>query len=266
MKYLYFSKGLRELNQAQLIDWVVQGKLDGLDLAVRPGYAINPENVRKELPPFVQSLKDAGGVVGLITAPTGMNRPDDPMALTLFEAAGKAGVPFIKIGYFPYRGDFSRELKEARGQLKGFAKLAERTGVRALHHTHSGSNFGNNGVASAWLLEEIDPHFVGVLLDPGHLSLCGGPFAMEFDAVRTHVAMLSLKDMAQSRAPGKVETSSTVVQAGKGQVAWDKVGQTLKKARFSGMASIHAEYDVKDLEERKRLLAAELDFFKSRFP
>lgn len=265
MKYLYFTKGIRELNQDQLIEFVVQGKLDGLDLAVRPGYPITPENAKKELPSFAKNLKSAGGMVGLVTAPTDMIRPDDPKTIAIFEAAGAASVPFVKIGYFPYRGDFHREMKEAQAVLKGFERLAQRTGARALYHTHSGSNLGCNGVGLAWLLQNADPHSVGVLLDPGHLSLCGGPFAMEYDAVRTHIGMLSLKDMAWNKVPGKMEHNSSAVVAGKGMVAWDKVAQVLKKARFDGMASIHAEYEAKDLAERKRLLAFELDFFKSRF-
>jgi len=266
MKYLYFSKGLKDLSQDQLVEFLVEGKLDGIDLAVRPGYPIHPDNVRTELPSFVKKCQAAGKKVGLLTAPTSLNRPEDPQAIRLFEAAGASGVPFVKIGYFPYRGEFSREMKEARAHLEGFSRLALKTGTRALHHTHSGSNLGCNGISSAWLLKDLDPHGLGVLLDPGHLSLCGGPFPMEFDAVREFVAMLSLKDMMVSRAPGKSEPSSKVVPAGAGLVAWDKVGQTLRKARFEGMASIHAEYEVDSLAQRKRLLAQELDFFKARFP
>lgn len=266
MKYIYFTKTLRELDQTQLVDFTTRNKLDGLDLAVRPGYPIDPENALNELPNFAKRMADAGKGIGLISAPTDLNRANDPKAIAICEAAGKAGVPFVKMGYFPFQVDFHKEMKRAKETLISFANLAQKNHIRILYHTHSGSNLGCNGVGLSWLLEGIDPHFIGVLLDPGHLSLCGGPFPMEYDAIKTKVALLALKDMLPTKQPGKVGQSVKVVPAGLGIVDWNSVGGALRKGQYAGMASIHGEYEAKDLEERERLLAQELDFFRAKLP
>ena len=266
MKYIYFTKTLRELNQERLVEFTVRNKVDGLDLAVRPGYPIHPENAIRELPQFAKRLADAGKIIGLVSAPTDYNRPNDPKMIAVCEAAGKAGVPFVKMGYFPFRNEFQTEMKQARQILVAFGKIAEKNNIRILYHTHSGLNLGCNGISLSWLLEGTDPHFIGVLLDPGHLSLCGGPFPMEYAAIRDRVAMLALKDFQNSKGPGRLEPASTCVPAGRGLVAWDKVGAALRMGQFAGMATIHAEYETGDIAERERLLAQELDFFRAKLP
>ena len=266
MKFIYFTKMLRDLNQPQLVDFATRNKIDGLDLAVRPGYPIGPENASKELPNFAKRMADAGKVIGLISAPTDLNRANDPKAIAICEAAGKAGVPFVKMGYFPFQADFHKEMKQAKEALASFAKLAQKNHIRILYHTHSGSNLGCNGVSLSWLLEGIDPHFIGVLLDPGHLSLCGGPFPMEYDAIKTNVALLALKDMLPTKQPGQSGLSVKVVPAGTGIVDWNRVGGALRKGQYAGMASIHGEYEAKDLADRERLLAQEIDFFRAKLP
>jgi sugar phosphate isomerase/epimerase len=264
VKYIYFTKTLRDLNQEQLVEFTVRNKVDGLDLAVRPGYPINPDNAIRELPQFSKRMSDAGKTIGLVSAPTDYNRPSDPKMIAVCEAAGKAGVPFVKMGYFPFRSEFQQEMKQARQSLVEFGKIAEKNNIRILYHTHSGANLGCNGIGLSWLLEGTDPHFIGVLLDPGHLSLCGGPFPMEYSAIKDRVAMLALKDFTSAKGPGRQEPVSTCVVAGRGLVAWDKVGASLRKGHFAGMATIHGEYETKDLAERERLLAQELDFFRAK--
>ncbi len=266
MKYIYFTKTLRDLSQEQLVDFAVRNKVDGFDLAVRPGYAIHPENAVREFPHFAKRMSDAGKIIGLVSAPTDFNRPDDPKMIAVCEAAGKAGVPFVKMGYFPFRTEFHAEMRQAGKTLAAFARLAEKNNIRILYHTHSGANLGCNGISLSWLLEGTDPHFIGVLLDPGHLSLCGGPFPMEYAAIKDRVSMMALKDFTIGKAPGRLEPSSTCVIAGRGLVAWDKVGAALRKGQFAGMATIHGEYETSDLSERERFLAQELDFFKAKLP
>src|SRR5262249_47640962 len=140
MQYVYFTKLLQSLDVPGLIAFCKEVGLDGVDLAVRQDYPVNPDNVLTELPKAVKAFRDEGLVVGLVTAATNLTDPDSKLAATLFQASGKAGVAAIKIGYFAYQGKFDATLAEARQRLAGFAKLAEKTGVKCCYHTHSGSN------------------------------------------------------------------------------------------------------------------------------
>ena len=56
MTYVYFTKLLQKLDIAGLIAFCQEVGLDGLDLTVRPGFPVTPENVATELPKAVKKL------------------------------------------------------------------------------------------------------------------------------------------------------------------------------------------------------------------
>jgi sugar phosphate isomerase/epimerase len=256
MRYVYFTKTLQGLDVAGLIAFFKEVGLDGADLAVRPGYPVTPDNAASELPKAAKAFKDAGLTIGLVTAPTNLNDPESAATRSLFEACGKAGVPAIKVGYFPYKDKYDAALTEARGRMAGFAKLAEKTGVRACYHTHSGNYLGNNAAGLRLLLQGLDAHHVGAFFDTGHTAVNGGPPRMEIDILRPWLSLVAIKDML-----GRKEKNGWqyhVVPVGDGIVHWNEVAQGLKEAKFTGTVSLHGEYEAKDLDERKRLAKAEL--------
>src|SRR5262249_837358 len=115
MRYLYFTKFLRELDLAGLVGFCKDTGVQRFDLsalAVRPGYDVHPGNVATELPKAGKLVAAAGLVRGLVTLPTGAVDPESKAVRAVFEACGKAGVPAIKLGYFPYTGKIDDALKE----------------------------------------------------------------------------------------------------------------------------------------------------------
>lgn len=260
MRYVYFTKSLQTLDVPGLIAFFKEVGLDGPDLAVRPGFPIHPGNVAAELPKAAKAFAAEGQVIGLVTAPTAMNDAGSELAQTLFDACGKAGVPAIKIGYFPYQGKYEASLTEARRRLAAFAKLAAKTGVKACYHTHSGNYLGSNGVALRLLLQDLDPHHVGAFVDTGHVAVNGGPIRMELDAVGPWFSLLAIKDMTWEG-----QKKYHVTPVGAGIVKWDEVAKGLKERNFNGTVSLHAEYEAKDLAERKELAKKELALLKKYF-
>jgi sugar phosphate isomerase/epimerase len=256
MRFVYFTKTLRELDLKGLTAFCKEVGLDGLDLAVRPGYPVTPENATKELPEAQGRLKSDGLSIGLATAPTDANDPEAAPLRALFEACAAAAVPAVKIGYFPYRGGFDDALKAARRRLEGFARLAERTGVKACLHTHSGDYLGNNAASLRLLLEGLDPHHVGAFLDTGHTAVNGGPFRLEADIIRPWLSLLAIKDMLWEKAGD--QWRYRVVPVGDGIVKWPDVAAAVRQAKFNGTVSLHAEYEAKDRDERLRLAKREL--------
>jgi sugar phosphate isomerase/epimerase len=262
MRYVYFTKTLQSLDVPGLIAFCKETGVDGVDLAVRPGYPVHPDNALTELPRAAQAFRDEGLLIGLVSTPTALIDPASRTSRTLFEAAGKAGIAAIKIGYFPYRGNFDAALADGRKRLADFARLAVKTGVRVCYHTHSGANLGNNAAGLRLLLHDLDPHHVGAFVDTGHTAINGGPIRMELDMVRPWLALLAIKDMAWERdAKG---WSHRVVPAGEGIVRWPEVAQGVKDCRFNGTISLHGEYEASDLTERKRLAKQELALLRAR--
>jgi sugar phosphate isomerase/epimerase len=260
MRYVYFTKTLQTLDVPGLIAFLKETGLEGADMAVRPGYPVTPDNAVAELPKAAKAFADEGLFIGLVSTPTNLNDPDSPAAQRIFEAAGKAGVAAVKIGYFPYSGKFESALADARTRLAGFAKLAEKTGAKVCYHTHSGSNLGGAGAALRLLLQDLDPHQVGAFVDTGHTAVNGGPIRLELDMVRPWLSLLAIKDMAWEK--GKDGWKHSVVPAGEGIVHWNEVGQAVKECKFNGTVSLHGEYEARDLAERKKLAQQELALLK----
>jgi sugar phosphate isomerase/epimerase len=263
MRYVYFTKLLKELDVKGLVAFCKECGLDGVDLAVRPEYPVNPDNAATALPEAARAFRDAGLTIGLVTLATNLNDPASKTAVALFEACAKAEVPAVKIGYFPYKAPFDEALKEARSRLTGFAKLAERTKVKACCHTHSGNYVGNNAASLRLLLHDLDPHHVGAFVDTGHTAVNGGPIRMELDLVRSWLTLVAIKDMLWEKDKGGWKYS--VVPAGHGIVRWADVAAGLKETKFNGTVSLHGEYETASLDERRKLAKEELALLKKHF-
>ena len=261
MQYVYFTKTLQNLDVKGVAAFCKEVGVDGVDLTVRPGYPVNPDNAAAALPEAVKVFSDNGLILGLVSAQTDLTDPDGKTAHAVFDACAKAEVPAIKIGYFAYKAPFDDALKDARARLAGFAKLAEQSKLRVCCHTHSGANIGNNCASMRLLLQDLDPHHVGAYVDTGHTMVNGGPIRMELDMVRPWLSLLAIKDMLWEKSD-KQGWQSHVVPAGDGIVRWGDVAQGVKECKFNGTISLHGEYETKDLDERKALAKRELEFLK----
>jgi sugar phosphate isomerase/epimerase len=260
MRYVYFTKALKELDVKGVAAFCQEIGVDGVDLTVRRGYPVSPDNAATALPEAVKVFQDAGLVLGLASIDTDVNDPNSATAKSVFDACAKVEAPAVKIGYFSYKPPFDEALKDARSRLEGFSKMAERTKVRVCYHTHSGANIGNNCASLRMLLSDLDPHYVGAFVDTGHTAVNGGPIRMELDQVRSWLSMLAIKDMLWSK--GDKGWKYDVVPAGDGIVRWDDVAAAVKERKFNGTISLHGEYATKDMDERKALAKRELEFLK----
>jgi L-ribulose-5-phosphate 3-epimerase len=262
VRYVYFTKELKDLDLKAMAAFAVEVGVDGLDLTVRPGYPVNPENVATALPEAMRIFKDAGLIVGLVSMPTNPTDADAASVRAIYEACGKAGITHTKIGYYPYKDHFDEALAAARLKLTGLAKLSEKTGVKTCVHTHSGNTLGNNAAGVRLLLTDLDPHHVGAYLDTGHTAVNGGPIRLELDTVRPWLSLVAIKDMLWEK--GKDGWATHVVPAGEGMVRWDEFAKGIKECKFNGTVSIHAEYPAADIARRKELAKAELAFLKKQ--
>jgi sugar phosphate isomerase/epimerase len=263
MKYVYFTKTLERLSIKELIAFCKAADLDGVDMAIRPGYPVTPDNAARELPIAVRAFRDAGLIIGLASAPTNLNDPNAAAAGKIFEACAKTGVPAVKIGYFPYRSPYDTAVKEARTKLTAWAKVAASHKVKVLLHTHSGAMLGNNAAGARVLLEGLDAHHVGAYFDTGHTAVNGGPPRMELDILRTWLSAVAIKDMVWAKTKGG--WAFHVAPVGDGIVRWADVAAGLRERRFNGTVSLHGEYEAKDRAERETLAKREVAALRKLF-
>jgi sugar phosphate isomerase/epimerase len=264
MRFVYFTKLLKGLTLPDTAAFLKDAGVAGADWAVRPGFPVAPSDPFAKFAEAVKIFLDHGLETPLVSAPTDMTDARSNDAVNLYENCGKAGVSFVKIGYFSYKdGPYVRALSDARRKLALFAELSRKTNVRTLYHTHSGANLGSNGEGMRALLDEFDPHFIGAFVDTGHQALGGAPYSMGVDAVAEWFAAVAIKDVRIEKTGN--EWKRIVVPAGEGFVNWIDVAKALKKRRFNGVVSLHGEYETKDVADRLAKAKAELAFLKERF-
>ena len=247
MQLVMFTKHLEGLDLPGIIRGLKEAGLDGADLCVRPGYPVNPDNVKDELPRAVKAFADEGLSIPLVTTPGDFRTPDDPRAEPLYAACGECGVKLIKLGYwlFDKGDDYWKRVDEHRKHLEGFAALSRKYGVKTVVHTHSGSYMALNASAAHHLVDGFDPQEIGVYLDTGHLAICGEPMPMAISIVRKYVACFAFKDLWKLPGPwgGRYIYRPETRKLGWGSVDWEEVAEAIISAGLDDLTiSLHSEY------------------------
>lgn len=248
MQFVMFSKMLQSMSIAEAGRTIRELGFEGVDLTVRPGGHVAPEEARTALPEAVRVLQQEGLAVPMIT--TAVIRHDEPDAAAIFETAARCGVPQLKLGYWPYRrfGTMRAVIDDARRALDGLEQLAGSAGVRACLHNHSGNYVTSNPAVSAQLLEGRDPQRVGAYVDPGHLTVEGGisGWKIGLDLLAPWISLVAAKSMGWQRSEdpetGEVRWREQMVPLSEGTVRWREVFALLKEIGFDGTVSVHSEY------------------------
>ncbi len=149
--------------------------VDGLDLTVRPGGHIEPEDAKTALPKAAQAARDVGLEIMMLT--TGITTTDRH-AEEILATCNKLGIDRIKLGYygsgrFGRFGKLGREMSDVRRRLDGAVKLAAKYGVRPRVHVHSGETIPSNGFLLHQMIRDIPPDRIGAFLDSYHMRMTG---------------------------------------------------------------------------------------------
>lgn len=244
--WIMFTKHLEGWDLGKIICGLKRAGVEGADLCVRPGYPVTPENAPKELPAAARRFADEGLSIPLITTPGDLVDPGVDYAAPLWDACAEAGVKLVKLGYWQMEEDgYWPTLDRCRKRLEGFAKLAEKTGVKPIVHNHSGATMGLNSAAVMNIMSGFDPKLVGVFGDVGHLSIVGEPYPMAFSMVRDYVCAFAFKDLVKQKfmgADGNPFWAIDVWPLGMGFGNFPLVMKLLKDMSFAGPISFHCEY------------------------
>ena len=243
--WIMFTKHLERWDLEQIMDGLKRAGVEGADLCVRPDYPVNPQNAKVELPAAAKRFADEGLCIPLITTPGDLTDASVDYAQSLFEACAEAGVKLVKLGYWQMEeGGYWATIDRCRERLEGFAKLAEKTGVKAIVHNHSGSTMGLNSCSVMNIVKGFDPKLVGVFTDVGHLSIVGEPYPMAFDIVREYISAVAFKDLVKQRfmQDGKPVWRIDVWPLGMGFGDFPTVMKLLQDMDFDGPISFHCEY------------------------
>lgn len=265
-KLIVFSKRFKTETAAGLIKAAQDCQLDGYDLCIRPDYAINPQNVRQQLPLAVKQLAKEGLQVPMVTGSVRLLTPDDPGVADLLAAMAAADVRLLKLGYFkfdPGQQDYWQEVGRIRKIFEKWEKLARQHEIKICYHTHSNRCFGGNCAALMHLIAERDPEYIGAYIDPGHMLVEGEEFCVGAAMVKRYLSIVALKDVRLERAEenGHGLSRTCWVPAGQGMVNWTAFFAELARLNFAGPFSIHTEFEVAP-DAFMRMLKQEVVFYR----
>ena len=277
MQCVMFSKMLQEFNIRRMGEIVRGIGFDGVDLTVRAGGHVEPERVETDLEPAIETLRDLGLGVPMLT--TAIESADDPTAEPIFEVAAACGVEKLKLGYWqvPEFGTMREKIAEARQALVGLNALAEKYGVSANIHVHSGEFLSAQAAVVWMLIEPYDPACIGAYPDLCHMGLEGSRSGWKqgLDLLGDRINMLGVKNagLFQERDDaGAVRWAGRLLPVWEGIAPFPEAFAHLAKLGFDGPCSFHSEYkgsfSFKDLttEELVEQTRQDLDYVRGILP
>jgi sugar phosphate isomerase/epimerase len=268
-----FSKHLQWLDYEDMAKLARDIGFAGIDLSVRKGGHVLPENVKRDLPRAVQHIRDAGLEVPMIT--TGITDSEDPDSRSVLETAGKLGIKLYRTGWFRYKkgSPVSEILENSRKRLAGLEALNKDYNIAASYQNHAGSYVGSSGWDLLHILGDLDPQWVGVQYDIRHAMVEGPdswPYILELLA--PYINSLDIKDFAWDTTQGLKVMN---VPLGQGLVQFEEYIKKLDELNIKADFSIHYEYPLggaehgdRDItiskEEFVKKTASDLAYFKKK--
>lgn len=252
-QYVVFSKHLSWLDRSQLAEAVAEAGFDGVDLAVRPGGHVLPEQVEEELPRFVETLAahdlSCPVLVTSITGPTAE-------AEAVIRAAASCGVSAYRMGYLDYGDQVEESLIRHRAVFEGLAEMNARYGIHGAYQNHVGTWVGSAVWDLLPLLEDLDPAAIGLQYDVRHAVLeSGSSWEIALRRLASWVRTIVVKDGYWKRGDdGAFKATSCPI--GTGMVDWKRFNELLPETGWDGIISVHFEFPLFD-EDPASLSTAE---------
>jgi sugar phosphate isomerase/epimerase len=259
LKICVFSKHLQwaSINDAAVIARDIG--FDGIDLTVRAGGHILPEQVETDLPAAVEIIHRAGLETPMIT--TDIMSVQTPHAATVLKTANQLGIRQYRWGFVPYPADqgIVERLNELKPQMKALAALNQEHQICGMYHTHSGPGLVGAPIWDLWtLFQGLDPRWIAVNYDIGHATVEGGygGWVDSTRLVKNQMRGIALKDFTWQQNNGKnihadpFDKSLGIENAwvphwcptGQGMVNFSGFFAMVKANGFSGPVQLHFEY------------------------
>lgn len=248
MTAVLFTKLFGDRPVAQIGTAAAELGFDGVDLLVRPGFAVVPEDPAA-IGTAVAHLTRAGLAVPAAT--TDLTDPALFPVEPVLGACAEAGIGLVRLGYWhydatvPYRDLFD----QARRQLDVLELAAQRFGITLTLQLHGGT-IHSSGALAARLLEGRHPDQVGAYVDPGNQAVQDGyeGWRLTFDLLAPWLRCVGVKNGGW--APAGVHPSGQRLWASDwlgvpdGCVPWHEIMAHLAGTGYDGPLSFHGHYEL----------------------
>jgi L-ribulose-5-phosphate 3-epimerase len=258
-----FTKPLTWMSYDEMAALVAEAGAEGIDLPVRPGGHVLPENVETDLPKAFEAARKHGLKMDMIV--TGITAADEKYTESILKTASSLGIKYYRMGWMPY--DEALGIKGTLDKYKpGFKKLEEMNRKYKIHgayQNHSGVRIGGPVWDLYELLKDIDPEYLGCQYDVRHAVVEGGAsWVTGLKLIMPWIKCTDIKDHVWTKSNGKWNPES--VPLGEGMVNFDEYFKIIQKNNVPGPMSLHLEYppferytvQITDAEKKKLFIAA----------
>lgn len=237
-EFCTFTKPLQHLSYGEMAKVIAAMGFDGIEGTVRPGGHVLPERVEEDLPKQMETLKENGLSMTVMTS--AINEvSDEQYSEQVLRTAAELGVKRFRMGYYKYdlNKPIAPQVGEFVAKLKDLVALTNELGIKPVYQNHSGRNyFGGPIWDLAEAFDSFEPSEIGVAFDIGHATVEGAKsWPLNFARVRDYLDTVYVKEPAWD--------DNTLSWGPVGDGAVDKsFFSQLRKSDFSGPISLHVEY------------------------
>ena len=258
-----FVKPWKALTLPQLAAHVKALGFDLIELPVRPGFPVQPENIERDLPAAVKLLSNEGIRILNITAANSL------VDERLFSACAESGIGMNRVMFHHGDTDYFSAEADARRQLDAALPFCHQYGIQIGIQNHSRRFVPVNEMGAYHLHKDYDPKFVASVWDPAHNALEGMDSDAALDVIAPYVCVVNLKNAYWRRTSGPeapvAEWQIYFTSGAQGRASWSHVIAKLRAINYRGPICFSAEYTdedrvdefiVKDLAFARSLLNA----------
>ncbi len=253
LKVSVFTKPWKSLSLSDLAARVKSMGMDGIELPVRPGFQVEPDNIRRDLPGAVKVMGDHGlRIFSIATDPT----PE------LIESCGEAGVGILRTMPKIETGETYLEAESRyRTLYASLVPVLKGSRVTLGVQQHAGP-FVSSAAGILRLIEDLPPEQVGAVWDPAHCSLAGERPDFAIDILWKHLCMVNMKNALWRRVTGpeavEVKWDRYWTSGKHGLTSWSEVARVLHERGYKGIVLHFAEYA--DHDSVDRLTIEDMDY------
>ena len=246
-----FSKLFQFLNYDELAVLFKESGVDGIDLTVRKGGHVAPENVERDLPKAVNAAQKNG--IAIPSIATDIDDVDNPLTLRVIKTASENGVKYYRLAYYRYdhRRSLPDNLAVFRTKMEQLGELNAKYNIHGGYQNHNGSNFGGSPWEIWEVIRNMDKRWIGCFYDVYHgvvEGLLSWPNALRM--IAPHVTMRYVKDF--NLVIGK-NARAIPCELGKGLVNFNSYFKLCRELNLDQPICLHIEYDLFSDDEEKSL-------------
>ena len=270
----FFTKPLDKYGNDFMIDTLKMGRVDGLDLTVRPKGSILPEKVAEDLPVLAEMAKKNGLFLEMMVS--NITSEETPHAKNVLKIAAQQGIKHYRMGYFRYNDDEKAKetIAHAQTQIQSLIEINAQYGIQGGYQNHTGNYFGAplwdligvlEKVASPWISSQFDIYHA---YSEGYRS-----WEVGMEIMAPKIGSLAIKDFTWEINNGRAKIKK--VPLGQGIVDLDGFFKNIKNMNITAPITLHIEYPLLEkyeenlsLMEKQKIIVGKIQndvqFIKSK--